>query len=67
MVEGSCSLYFMRCLGVGSIQNYDFSNMGFLHIEHNPLMHMVATLGSSLELPLFFVAHCPFASFLVVE
>ena len=52
---------------MGSIQNYDCSGMRYLHIEHNPLMHMVVTLDSSLELSLFFAAHWPFASFLVVE
>ena len=51
----------MRCLGGGSIQNYDFSSMGYLHIEHNPLMHMVATI----ELSLFFDAHQPISAFLV--
>ena len=60
------SLYSMRCLGGGSIQNYDCSSMGYLHIEHNPLMHMVATLDSALELSLFFDAHQPIAAFLVV-
>ena len=56
----------MRCLGGGSIQNYDCSSMGYLHIEHNPLMHMVATLDSALELSLFFDAHQPIDAFLVV-
>ena len=55
------SLYSMRCLGGGSIQNYDSSSMGYLHIEHNPLMHMVATI----ELSLFFDVHQPIAAFLV--
>ena len=59
------SLYSMRCLGGGSIQNYDCSSMGYLHIEHNPLMHMV-TLDSALELSLFFDVHQPIAAFLVV-
>ena len=59
------NLYSMRCLGGGSIQNYDCSSMGYLHIEHNPLMHMVATLDFSLELSLFFYAHRPIAAFLV--
>ena len=57
----------MRCLGDGSIQKYDCSSMGYLHIEHNPLMHMVATLESSLELSLFFDAHWAIALFLVVD
>ena len=61
-----CSLYSMRCLGGGSIQNYDCSCIGYLHIDHNPLMHMVATLDSSFELSLFFDAHRPIATFLVV-
>ena len=39
---------------------------GYLHIEHNPLMHMVATLDFALELSLFFDAHQPIAAFLVV-
>ena len=52
---------------MGFIQNYDCSRMGYLHIEHNPLMHMVATLDSSLKLSLFFDAHWPIVSFLVVE
>ena len=56
----------MRCLGGGSIQNYDCSSMGYLHIEPNPLMHMVATLDSALELSLFFDAHQPISAFLVV-
>ena len=56
----------MRCFGGGSIQNYDCSSMGYLHIEHNPLMHMVATLDSVLELSLFFYAHQPITAFLVV-
>ena len=59
------SLYSMRCLGGGSIQNYDFLIMGYLHIEHNPLMHMVATLDSSLELSLFFDAHRSIVAFIV--
>ena len=41
--------------------------MGYLHIEHNPLMHIVATLDFLLELSLFFDAHWPLASFLVVD
>ena len=56
----------MRCLGGGSIQNYCCSSMGYLHIEHNPLMHMVATLDFALELSLFFDAHRQFAASLVV-
>ena len=60
------SLYSMRCLGGGSIQNYDCSGMGYLHIEHNPLMHMVVTLDFALELSLFFDAYHPIAAFLVV-
>ena len=59
--------YSMRCLGDGSIPNFDCSSMEYLHIEHNPLMHMVATLDSSLELSLFFDAHWPISSFLVVD
>ena len=55
----------MRCLGGGSIQNYDCSSMGYLHIEHNPLMHMVATLDFAIELSLFFDAHHPIAAILV--
>ena len=62
--EEWCSLYSMRCLSGASIQNYDCSCMGYLRIEHNPLMHMVATLDSSLELSLFFDAHQPIAAFL---
>ena len=64
--EEWCSLYSMWCLGVGSIQNYDCSSMEYLLIEHNPLMHMVATLDFALELSLFFDAHRPIAAFLVV-
>ena len=60
-IEECYSLYCMRCLGGGSIQNYDCSSMGYLHIEHNPLMHMAATI----ELTLFFDAHQPIAAFLV--
>ena len=56
----------MRCLGGGFIQNYDFSCIGYLHIEHNPLMYIVATLDCSFELSLFFKAHWPIAAFLVV-
>ena len=59
------SLYSMRCLGGSFIQNYDCSSIGYLHIEHNPLMHIVDTLDSSLELSLFFNAHRPIATFLV--
>ena len=55
----------MRCLGGGSIQNYGCSSMGYLHIEHNPLMHMVATLDFALELSLFFDAHQLITGFLV--
>ena len=55
----------MRCLGGGSIQNYDCSSMGYLHIEHNPLIHMVATFDFALELSLFFDAHQPISAFLV--
>ena len=58
-IEECHSLYSMRCLGGGSIQNYDCSSMGYLHIEHNPLMHMVVTLDFALEWSLFFDAHCP--------
>ena len=60
-IEKCYSLYSMSCLGGGSIQNYDCSSMGYLHIEHNPLMHMVATI----ELSLFIDAHHPIAAFLV--
>ena len=55
----------MRCLGSGSIKNYGCSSMGYLHIEHNPLMHMVATLDSALELSLFIDAHQLIAAFFV--
>ena len=55
----------MRCLDGGSIQNYDRSSMGYLHIEHNPLIHMVATLDFTLELSLFFDAHQSIVAFLV--
>ena len=65
--EEWCNLHSMKCLGDGSIPNFDLSSMGHLHIEHNPLMHMVVTLDSSLELLLFFDAHGPIASFLVVN
>ena len=41
--------------------------MGYLHIEHDPSTHMVATLDSSLDLSLFDDAHWPFASFLVSD
>ena len=53
----------MRFLSDGLIQNYDCSNMGYLHIEHNPSTHMVATL----DLSLFDDVHWPFALILVVE
>ena len=56
----------MRCLGGGSIQNYDCLCIGYLHVEHNPWMHIVATLDSSFELSLFFDAHRPIAALLVV-
>ena len=39
--------------------------MGYLHIEHNPLMHMVAKIDSSPELSLFFYDHQLIAAFLV--
>ena len=55
----------MRCLGDGSIQSIDCSIMGYLHTEHDPSTHMVATLDSSLDLSLFNDGHWPFASFLV--
>ena len=61
-IEEWCNLYSMRCLDGGFIQNYDCLSMGYLYIEHNPLMHMVATL----KLSLFFYAHRPIAAFLVV-
>ena len=64
-IEECYSLYSMRCLGGGSIQNYDCSSMGYLHIEHNPLMHMVATLDFAIELSLFFDAHQLITAFLV--
>ena len=64
-IEECYSLYSMRCLGGGSIQNYDCSSMGYLHIEHNPLNHMVATLDFAIELSLFFDAHQQIAAFLV--
>ena len=54
----------MRCLGGSSIKNYGCSSMGYLHIEHNPLMHMVATLDFALELSLF-DAHQPIVASLV--
>ena len=57
----------MRCQDDGSIRNFDCSSMSYFHIEHNPLMHMVAPLDSSLELSLFFDAHWLIASFLVVD
>ena len=41
-------------------------SMGYLHIEHNPLMHVVATLYYTLELSLFFDAHWPIAAFLLL-
>ena len=63
--EECYSLYSMRCLGGGYIQNYDCSSMGYLHIEHNPLMHMVATLDFATKLSLFFDAHQPISIFLV--
>ena len=47
----------MRCSSDGPIQNYDYSNMGYLHIEHIPSMHMVARLDSSLDLSLFDNVH----------
>ena len=55
----------MRCLGGDAIQNYDCSSMGYLHIEHNPLMHMVATLHFALKLSLFFDAHQAIVTFSV--
>ena len=64
-IEEYYSLYSTRCLGGGPIQNYDCSSMGYLHIEHNPLMHMVATLDFALELSLFFDVHQPIAASLV--
>ena len=64
-IEECYSLYSMRCLGGGSIQNYDCSSMGYLHIEHNPLMHMVATIEYALELSLFFDTHQSITAFLV--
>ena len=64
-IEECYSLYSMRCLVGGSIQNYVCSSMGYLHIEHNPFMHMVATLDFAIELSLFFDAHQPIAAFLV--
>ena len=65
--EKWCSLYSTRCLGVGSVQNYDCSSMGYLHIEHNPLMYMVSTLDFLLELSIFFDDHWTIALFLVVD
>ena len=55
----------MRCLGGGSIQNYDCSSIEYLYIEHNPLMHMVSKLNFALELSLFFDAHQSITAFLV--
>ena len=66
MEFGECyDLCSMRCLGDGPIQSIDCSSIRYLHSEHDPLTHMVATLDSSLDLSLFDDAHCPFASFLV--
>ena len=64
-IEEYYSLYSMRCLGGGFIQNYDCSSMGYLHIEHNPFMHMVSTLDFTIDLSLFFDAHQLIAAFLV--
>ena len=66
-IEECYDLCPMRCLSDGPIQNYDYSNMGYLHIEHNSLKHMVSTLDSSLDLSLFNGVHWPFALILVVE
>ena len=41
--------------------------MGCLHTKHDPSVHIVAKLDSSLDLSLFDDAHWPFASFLVVN
>ena len=56
---------FLRCLGDGPIKSIDCSSMGYLHTEHDPSTHVVATLGFSLYLSLFDDAHWPFVSFLV--
>ena len=50
---------------VAPSKNYDCSSMGYLHIEHNSLMHMVAILDFAIELSLFFDAHQPIVAFLV--
>ena len=64
-IEECYSLYSMRCLGGGSIKNYDCSSMGYLHIEHNPLIHMFAKLDFALEFSIFFDAHQTISAFLV--
>ena len=61
-IEECYDLCPMRCSSDGSIQNYDCSNMGYLHIEHNPSSHMVA-----IDLSLFDDVHWPFALIIVVE
>ena len=66
-IEEFYDLRLMRCSSDGPIQNYDCSNIGYLHIEHNPLTNMVATLDSSLDLSLLDDVHWPFALILVVE
>ena len=66
-IEECYDLCPMRCSSDGLIQNYDCSNMGYLHIEHNPSKHKVATLDSSLDLSLFDDVHWSFALTLVVE
>ena len=66
MEFGECyDLCFMRCLGDGLIQSIDCSSTGYLHTEHDPSTHMVATLESSLDLSLFDDAHWSFALFIV--
>ena len=66
-IEECYDLCPMRCLSDGLIQKYDYSNMGYLHIEHHPSTHVVATLDSPLDLSLFYDVHWPFALILVVE
>ena len=66
-VEECYDMCPMRCLSDGPIQNYDFSNMGYLHMEHHPSTHMVSTLDSVLDLSLFDDVHWPFSLPFVFE
>ena len=62
-IEECYSLYSMRCKGIVVDLDYNFSNMGYLHIE----LESCAYVGSSLDLSLFDDTYWLFCLLLVVN